>query len=67
MLIGAERSDINMVKLCLKCPRTTLDVATNDGKTALILAVERNDMAMLKLLLRDEFLDRLNIEHQDVS
>lgn len=67
ILIGAERRDVTLVKLCLSSPLVELGIANNEGKTALILAVENSNVDMLNLLLREEFMDRVKAEHQDVS
>lgn len=67
LLIGAERNDINLVKLCLTSPITELDIANEEGKTALIFAVENNNFELVKFLLREEFMGRINVEHQEVS
>ena len=67
LLIGVHNCDVNMVKLCLMCPQTKVDTANKEGKSALILAMERENVEILKLLLSEDFIERFDIDHQDVS
>ena len=67
LLIGVEENNIHLVNHCLGCPLTDINVANNEGKTALILAVEIGNIGMLKLLLDKERANRINPEHLDVS
>ena len=67
LLIGAERNDIEMVKLCIKYPQTDLSIADTEGKTALILAVKSKNIHMVNTLLREEYMGRINAEHLNVS
>ena len=67
ILIGVEKSEISMIELCLKCPKTKLDVTAKNGNTPLILAAGKNDIDILEILLCHEFLERLKVEHQNVS
>ncbi len=69
ILIGADKGDITLVKLCLRNPQTDLDLnkPNKDGKTALILAVERSSDEIVNLLLHEDFMEKINAEHWDVS
>ena len=49
-------------------PEVDLNVANWEGKTALILAIERGDAEILDVLLHVDSVDlRINISHMDVS
>lgn len=71
LLIAADMNDVNIFRLCLSVYTSvddlSLDVANHNGKTALILAIERNNLGILEILLSDENIHRSSIEHCDVS
>ena len=67
LLIAAERGDVAIAEMCRHSPRADLNVANKDGKTALMLAVERGDISMLNTLLSGEDIEeRMDISLMDV-
>ena len=68
LLIAIERGDPGIAKLCIRCPRVDLNVANRDGKTALILTIEKGNTEILKeLLAKDNILENIDIGASDVS
>ncbi len=69
LLIAADKNDADIFELCLGSPLAdyNLGITNNAGKTALILAVERNNIKILEILLHKEYIQESVIEHQDVS
>lgn len=65
-MIAVYRNDITLATALLD-PRTDLNSATHEGKTALVLAIENNKSEMIDLFLREDLVERINIAHQDVS
>ena len=51
LLIAIAPANLPVVKLCVLSPQVDLNVANWEGKTALILAIERGDAEILDVLL----------------
>ena len=68
LLIAIDQGNPPVVRmsLCAQSPQADLNVANWEGKTALILAIEKGDVEILDALL-DVNLESLNIYHKDVS
>ena len=69
ILIAAEKNDVDMFKLCLRKStlELNLNISNEDGKTALILAIERNNVDILDVLLHEDFVWNIDFKHCDVS
>lgn len=67
ILIGAKRNDADLVKLICSSALTKMDIVDKESKTALILAAEKGNVDVVRVLLQEEFMERINVEHHDVS
>ena len=68
LLIAIAQGNLPVVRLCVLSSQVDLNVANREGKTALILAIERGDAEILDVLLHVDSVDlRINISHMDVS
>jgi ankyrin repeat protein len=68
LLIAIDQGNFPIVELCTQSPQVE-DKANKEGKTALILAVEKEDTQILGALLHEDVIERMgtNIDHLDVS
>lgn len=68
LLIATARGDLHVVEMCTQSPQVDLNIANNEGKTALILAIENGNTDVLDALLCED-VERMsiNIDHRDVS
>ena len=67
LLIAIVQGNLPIAKLCIQCAKADLNIANSEGKTALILAIEREDTAILDALLCKDAVEKLNIDHRDVN
>lgn len=67
LLIATEKGDTDVAKLCLNYPTVDLNIANNDGKTVLFLAIEGNNVELVKAFLHEDVAERVSIEHHDVN
>lgn len=68
LLIATVQSNLPVVRLCVQCPEADLNLANSDGKTALILAIGKGEIDILKALLQGaDVVERVFIDHKDVS
>ena len=68
LLIATVQGDLPIARLCIQSPLVDLNIANSEGKTALILAIEREDTAILDALLCcEDATERLSIDHIDVN
>jgi ankyrin repeat protein len=68
LLIAIAQGNLPIVRLCTQSPQVK-DLANKEGKTALILAVEKEDIQILGALLHEDVVERMgtSIGHRDVS
>lgn len=65
-MIAVDKSDVNLATALLH-PRVNLNIASHERKTPLILAIEKNMSEMIELFLREDLVERISIDLQDVS
>ena len=66
LLVATERNNLPIVNQCIKY-QADLNVANNNGKTALILAAERGNVEIVRALLQKDLEEPASLEAQDVS
>ena len=64
-MVAIDRRDQPLIKLLYK--RADLSVASREGKTPLILAVEKKVAKAIDLFLSEDVVERICIDHRDVS
>ena len=67
LLIVVDKGDLPLTRVCVKWPVVDLNVSNQEGKTALILACERNMLEMVELFLSEDIVERIEIGLKDVS
>ena len=64
-MVAVNRNDLPLTKLL--CKGADLNVTSHEGKTALALAIERNNLEMVKMILSEDFRDKTDVYIQDVG
>ena len=74
LLIAVNDNDLDIIDLVLRSGRANINISNNDGKTALILAIENQNIEIINALLGEKAgvealqpWEPANIEAQDVS
>ena len=69
LLIAVDNRNLQLTRVLVyvKCPVVDLNVSNQEGKTALILACERNMPEMVELFLSEDIVERIKICLKDVS
>ena len=64
---AAEEGNIECVKLLLDCPGLLVNKETNEGYTAIAMAVYRNQKSVVELLIRDPRTDLTKIDGDNLT